>query len=132
MCRLILFTRNSVFRHSRMKHLGYQRGDCVDILEDNQHCGIEVDGRDIFRAILVPLAPKLRFKHLLEPQPYEPNVAGHRRLRFLNLDALEAIGRKAKRAELDAMDQIVITAPSIIDALTIERRPAQDRRIIGL
>lgn len=116
MCRLMLWTRPAP------TPTAYDRGDCVDILNDNQFDGIEVIARDWFRMVSVPGYPNERFAALLETPDMGPGWKGPRRLRGLNLSALEAIGRKAKGLELSAMDQIVILAPAIIDTLTFVKR----------
>jgi hypothetical protein len=121
-CRLIFWTRNQ----TKTPH-GYQRGDLIDILNDDQHCGIEVDGRDWFRAVLVPGAPRQRFEGLLYQEPWRLGTRAHKRARAINLDALEAIGRKAKRAQLDALDQIIIKSPAVIDGLTFVKAREPDR-----
>lgn len=124
MCRLMVWTLNSGSRDPHKE--GYRRGDVIDILHDNQFEGLEVIARDWFRMISVPTVAREQFTHLLEQEPWGLGVRRQRRIRSLDLDALEARARKAKRAQLDAMDEIV-ASPGAIAAATMVKPSATKR-----
>jgi hypothetical protein len=129
MARLIFMAIDCKPAHK--EHRAYKRGDLIDILRDDQFCGIEVTARSMFRSVRVPLATRERFEYLLEADPFVPGSGNHKRRSGVNLDALEAIGRRRKGGELDAMDEIEIVDPKVIDAAVWAKSPAANKLVIG-
>lgn len=118
-------------RHQTKDHRPYKRGMLIDILRDDQFCGIEVQARGMFRCVRVPLATRERFEYLLEADLYRPGLGSLKRRRRVDLDKIEAIGRKMKGGPLDDMDEIEIVDPAIIDGLTEFLRPAANKLVVG-
>lgn len=129
MARLIFMTIDC--RHQAKDHRPYKRGMLIDILRDDQFCGIEVQARGMFRSVRVPLATRERFEYLLEADTYLPGLGALKRRRRVDLDKIEAIGRKMKGGPLDDMDEIEIVDPAVIDDLAEVLRPAENKMVVG-
>lgn len=129
MARLIFMAIDCKPAHK--EHRAYKRGDLIAILRDDQFCGVEVMARSMFRSVKVPLAALERFEYLLEADPFVPGSGSHKRRAGVNLDALEAIGRRRKGMELDAMDEIEIADPKVIDDAVWVKNPAANKMVIG-
>lgn len=96
----------------------FKRGMVVDVLEDGQHAGNDVEKGDWWRIVEVPGEPASSFLHLLQSDPKfkDPKLFvseaqfPRKRVTTLDLDAIEAGAGK-----LDP-DQSVTLAKSAIDA----------------
>lgn len=124
MARLIFRAKNTFGPNPAKHHRGHQRGDCIDILRDDQFCGLEVVAKDLWRVVVVPGYPPERFAYLLESEPYHLGEGSHKKKWSVNLDKLET-------PFLSAEDEITILDPNVIDGLATVKRRSPNKLVVG-
>lgn len=134
MCRLVVWASPvNLATRPELVGIAQRRGHVIDILEDGQDAGREVESSPMFRILEVGGLPPEDFVLLLSVDPYEyiPDLQPKtRRLRVYALD-LDAIENEVGVSPMLQSHGSISTTRQMIDAHTYEVEREDNPLVIG-